>query len=565
MKKIIYVLLLFIVMFVGCDNHECEATDWVYPESYSCGDTITIKKYCEICNDILETKGLTIEHELEEITISPTCEEDGYTLVTCKNCEYSLEKDKTEKFGHELEENIINPTCTEDGIKSIKCKNCDHIESEEVLKSSGHSYPEEDEWTVIEDNGCEEDAVFGKLCLVCGEVLDSYEDILFHNYVDETIEPTCTEKGYIRTYCTNCGKDSIKYNAVATGHQNTEFVIDTPATDSSSGIRHLECLDCGYQYKKQNYVNNGYARHGKLRVSGADLVNQYGEKVQLIGLSTHGLQWAGKYVNLDSFSEIKSEFGINVVRLSLYTSEDGYCDGSLETQQKLYDIVCNGIEIATKLDMYVIVDWHMVGATDVNDKNPLYYLDKSKDFFEKITTKYKDYHNILYEIMNEPCGDTTWDDCKQYANEIIPIIRKKTSNVVLVGNPLWTSDLISVMKSPLEGYDNIMYTYHFYAADHKNTEEVKEAYDKGFPVFISEHGGMESSGDGEMNEASILNWYKVLDERNISYVAWNISNTSGSASILKNTVSTLDDFSDNALKVWGVWYKKWVRSKMGLN
>ena len=106
--------------------------------------------------------------------------------------------------------------------------------------------------------------------------------------------------------------------------------------------------------------------------------------------------------------------------------------------------------------MYVIVDWHMVGANDVNDKNPLYYVKESMEFFSRISEEFKDYDNVLYEIMNEPNGSTTWADCKKYANSVIPCIRKNTDGIVLVGNPRWTADLNSVMKSPLEGYDNIM-------------------------------------------------------------------------------------------------------------
>ena len=110
-----------------------------------------------------------------------------------------------------------------------------------------------------------------------------------------------------------------------------------------------------------------------------------------------------------------------------------------------------------------------------------------------------------------------------------------------------------------------MYTYHFYAKDHSSTYQVENAYSKGLPVFISEHGGMESSGDGPMSYPNIEKWYKVLEQRNISYVAWNLSNSKGSASIIKNGYDSLTDFSDDALKEWGVWYKAWVRKKFGFN
>ena len=188
-------------------------------------------------------------------------------------------------------------------------------------------------------------------------------------------------------------------------------------------------------------------------------------------------------------------------------------------------------------------------------------LAESKEFFSYMSEKYKDQDNIIYEIMNELNGSTTWADCKKYANEVIPLIRKNTDAIILVGNPKWTADLNSVMKDPLTGYENIMYTYHFYAADHSNTTQVVTAYDNGFPVFISEFGFMESSGDGNISETNGNKWKKVLDTRNISYVAWNISNSKGSASIFKYNTTNLSDVSDSNLKTWGVYLKNWYRAK----
>ena len=308
-------------------------------------------------------------------------------------------------------------------------------------------------------------------------------------------------------------------------------------------------------------LKNDYHHHGKISVNGADLVDQNKEKFQLIGLSTHGLQWFGKYVNKSTFAAVKNAYGINVIRLALTTSEGGYCDNPAK-REELYNLVVQGVKYATEVGLYVIIDWHMVGAEDPNDKNPLYYKNEAIDFFSRISKEFKDYDNVLYEIMNEPNGPTTWKQCKEYANLVIPKIRENTDAIILVGNPNWTSNLNVVMSDPLEGYENIMYTYHFYAADHKNRYQVENAYNKGFPVFISEHGGMESSGDGAIDYVSINEWYKLLDKYNISYVAWNLSNSVCSSSIIKNGNPTLIDFSDENLTEWGQWYKKWTNSKL---
>ena len=564
MKRIIlFIFMLFIL--TSCNTHECVNTHLVYPDNYDsikCGESIEIDICCDECGKKVDSKVITKEHSFKEEVISPTCTNNGYTLVTCEKCDYEEKKNEVTLLDHEIIETEVLPTCKEEGYILSSCKNCEYSYKTPKGERLEHTYPEEDEWVVIEDNGCDEFAIFAKLCVKCQEVLETYEDLIPHDLEEVVVDPTCTERGYIKECCKNCDYERIARYTMSLGHQNVEYVVDKEATIYSSGIRHLECKDCNHEFAKVNYYKNGFNIHGKLSVNGRDLVDRYNSKFQLIGLSTHGLQWEGDYVHFETFEQIHSEFGINVIRLALYTSEGGYCEASITKKKELYDLVCKGIDYATRLDMYVIVDWHMVGAEDPNDKNPLYYLDEAKEFFGKISEQYKDHDNILYEIMNEPCGTTTWEDCKKYANEVIPIIRKNTDAIVLVGNPLWTADLISVMNSPLEGYENIMYTYHFYAADHKNTSEVEQAYDKGFPVFISEHGGMLSSGDGDLDIEAVTNWYKVLDERNISYVAWNISNTKGSASILKTDSTSRINFTDSALKPWGIWYKEWVKAKM---
>ena len=415
-------------------------------------------------------------------------------------------------------------------------------------------------WVFPEDAKCLEMYPATLVCIECNEPMEVATKKKPHNYVDEEVEPTCGEDGYYRETCTNC---DYCYEIVyqMTNEHTYIYEIIGEATDDYLGYKQQVCEGCGVEGNLVQYANNGFLDHGKLSVVGPDLVDEHGEKFQLVGISTHGIQWFAKYVNYNTLDALHNEFGINVIRLSLYTAEGGYCEADETKKEYLYQKVVEGIKAATLLDMYVIVDWHMVGAEDPNDKNPLYYVDESMEFFGRITEEFKDYNNILYEIMNEPNGGTSWNDCKKYANQVIPVIRENTDAIILVGNPHWSANLNVVLNSPLEGYTNIMYTYHFYAADHSQTYQVSNAYDKGFPVFISEHGGMHSDGDGDINIANIENWYRILDARNISYVAWNLSNSKCSSSILQHNTPSLVDFSDAVLTEWGVWYKEWVRKR----
>ena len=465
-------------------------------------------------------------------------------------------------------------TCNEDNshqhIACPACGLCTSLECDgkDNQKCLGHQDVDshvceefKSDWILPENITCGQTGTKVIICTKCNDVLQEQTYKLQHDYETEVVqEKTCEQNGKIKYTCINCDKTYTETD-YSNGHVEGEIEIIDPATENTLGTKRISCEYCDKVFYEFNYVDNAYHKNGKLSVSGPDLVNQYGEKVQLFGLSTHGLQWFSKVVNFETICEIQENFGNNVIRFALYTDEDGYCDGSESKRKKMLETIQKGIEIATDLGLYVIVDWHMVGAENVLDKNPLTYLEEAKEFFAYMSEYYKDQDNIIYEIMNEPNGSTTWADCKKYANEIIPIIRKNTDAVILVGNPKWTADLTSVMKSPLTGYTNIMYTYHFYAADHTNTSQVVKAYDSGFPVFISEFGFMLSSGDGSISETNGEKWKKVLDDRNISYVAWNISNSKGSASIFKYNTSNLSDVSDSNLKEWGVYLKNWYRAK----
>ncbi|MGN0436110.1 MAG: cellulase family glycosylhydrolase, partial [Wujia sp.] len=103
-----------------------------------------------------------------------------------------------------------------------------------------------------------------------------------------------------------------------------------------------------------------FANHGKLSVNGTDLVDKNGNKYQLKGVSTHGIAWFPDYVNKDAFQTLRDDWGANLIRIAMYSGENmGYCTGG--NQEQLKNLVDKGVQAATELGMYVIVDWHVLG------------------------------------------------------------------------------------------------------------------------------------------------------------------------------------------------------------
>lgn len=288
---------------------------------------------------------------------------------------------------------------------------------------------------------------------------------------------------------------------------------------------------------------------GALHVEGAHLVDASGNPVQLRGVSTHGLAWYPQYVNQEFFNELKQDWGANVVRLALYSAEEGgYATDASRTD--LNELVLKGVEYATKADMYVVVDWHTL-----TDGNPWTNEWAAAEFFRVMSRDLAKYDNVIYEICNEPNGDTTWADVKSYAGEIIPIIRGNDPDaVIVVGTPTWSQDVQEAAADPI-AEDNIMYTLHFYAATHQADlrERLRTAVEGGLPVFVTEFGICEASGDGKIDYDSADEWVKHMDELDVSYICWNLSNKKETSALFKPKCKKTDGFTLDDLTDAGLW------------
>lgn len=290
--------------------------------------------------------------------------------------------------------------------------------------------------------------------------------------------------------------------------------------------------------------------HGALSIANGKLVDASGNPVQLKGFSTHGLAWFPQYVNEACFAEL-SAWGANVARLALYTHENGgYCtDGN---QQQLRDLLVQGVRAANAADMYCIVDWHVL-----QDQNPNVYLDQAKEFWEWATAEFASASNVIFEICNEPNGSTTWADVKSYAESILPIIRAGAPTLpVLVGTPTWCQQPDLAAADPLDD-PCVMYTLHFYAGTHKDDlrAKLRSVAQAGAPVFVSEYGICDASGNGALDLASAAQWVSLMDALGVGYVCWNLSNKAESSSFIASDCSKASGFTDDDLTPCGAWFK----------
>ena len=298
-----------------------------------------------------------------------------------------------------------------------------------------------------------------------------------------------------------------------------------------------------------------YGQHGALHVENGKLTDADGNTVQLYGMSTHGIAWFPQYINYDSFRTLRDDWNTNCIRLAMYTAEyGGYCAGG--DKEQLKQLVRDGVSYATELGMYVIVDWHILSDCDPNQNK-----DEAIAFFREMSETFADNDNVLYEICNEPNSGTSWDSIKSYAEEVIPVIREqKPDAVILVGTPTWSQEIDKAAASPLT-FDNVMYTLHFYAGTHKDDlrNRLETCAQNNLPVFVSEFGMCDASGNGANDFDSTTKWLDLLNKYQISFCCWNLANKDESSSVFKAASTALSDWTDEDFNESGRWIRDYFR------
>ncbi|MEU7085569.1 cellulase family glycosylhydrolase [Streptomyces achromogenes] len=285
--------------------------------------------------------------------------------------------------------------------------------------------------------------------------------------------------------------------------------------------------------------------NGQLHVCGVNLCNQYNRPIQLRGMSTHGIQWFAKCYNNAALDALAKDWKSDLLRVAMYVQEDGY-----ETDPAGFTSRVNSlVDMAEARGMYALIDFHTLTPGDPN-----YNLDRAKTFFASVAARNAAKKNVIYEIANEPNG-VSWTAIKNYAEQVIPVIRAADPDaVVIVGTRGWSSLGVSdgsneteVVNNPVNA-TNIMYTFHFYAASHKDNYRatVSRAASK-LPLFVTEFGTVSATGGGTMDRSSTTAWLDLLDQLKISYANWTYSDANESSAALKPGTCDGSDYSSSGV------------------
>lgn len=274
----------------------------------------------------------------------------------------------------------------------------------------------------------------------------------------------------------------------------------------------------------------------KISVEGKNFVTEKGEAIRLKGVSFSDPdklekdgQWNRRY-----FEEAKN-WNCNVVRFAVHPprlNDRGW--------ENYFELMDKGIEWATELGMYVIIDWHSIG--NLNTEKwflPIYITtwDETVKFWKTVAERYKGNNTVaFFELYNEPTsqggelGELSWATWRPTMEKLIDEINQvDDQKVYLVAGMDWGYFLDEVVENPVNR-KNVAYVTHPYPQKREQPWEPQWEEDWGhvadqYPVIATEFGFMGPNEPGahmpcisdESYGEAIMNYF---DTKGISFTLW---------------------------------------------
>lgn len=186
----------------------------------------------------------TTEASDEPTTLPPVtqCNHKGGT-ATCKEQAKCILCGKSygELGSHSYNSFTQKPTCEKDGATYFTCKDCGHSYSESIA-ATGHNY------TFVETPAsCE---TGGYITYTCGNCSDTYVEntasATGHNYIPVVTVPDCENGGYTTYTCDKCTDSYTDDETAKKGHSFTDYISNNDFTCQKNGTETALCDNgCG--------------------------------------------------------------------------------------------------------------------------------------------------------------------------------------------------------------------------------------------------------------------------------------------------------------------------------
>merc|ERR1712117_913595 len=172
----------------------------------------------------------------------------------------------------------------------------------------------------------------------------------------------------------------------------------------------------------------------------------------------------------------------------------------------------------------------------------------------------------MYETYNEPLQVSWSGTIKPYHEQVIPVIRAHTSNVVILGTKTWSQDVDEASQDPVNG-QSLAYTIHFYANTHRGElrNKVSAALSNGVAIFATEWGTCSADGNGQLDLGETQTWLNFFSQHHIGDANWAVSDKSEACSAMQPGASGNGGWSESQLADSGRFVRAAIRGDSGNN
>ncbi len=191
-----------------------------------------------------------------------TCTEGAKIVYTCLDCSYTetitlgpplghtwgpwvsvnatahqrtcqRDASHTENAEHRFTGTAVAATCTTGAGTLYTCQDCGYSYFVEETEPLGHSFGA---WQPLDES---------RHIAVCTRDASHTKTESHHFGAGQTVAPTCTEAGYTRFTCADCGYPFDTAVVPALGHRFGAWMVRTPATENAAGELVRTCTVCG--------------------------------------------------------------------------------------------------------------------------------------------------------------------------------------------------------------------------------------------------------------------------------------------------------------------------------
>jgi len=327
-----------------------------------------------------------------------------------------------------------------------------------------------------------------------------------------------------------------------------------------------QILEAG-RYADYNVNHDLYFFRGTPRKRGKRIVGDDGNPIEFRGIGTHApLQ----YTNLHTLEMMRSlrAYGVNLIRISVYLEDYtflhsdgqkayGYLNKPDETKAEIERIV----NYCGQLGMYVLLDWHIY-SWGAGYGTGIFHQTEAEEFFSYFCQLYQDCPYVMYEVANEP-HHTTSAETAPYVKDMYDLIRSYIPDAIVVTGTCkddvqtWYAALLDA------GADDIFISPHAYGYG-ISASRYAAWWDAGIPLFNSEWGNSEGSGDGKREDAGATELMKYYHAEKIPQSVWKLTDQAMTTAVLKNlgTINSstyAEGFDAADLSPAGTLYFTWFR------